>query len=114
MSILVPTTSAPPPARNIANTLREVTAQTYAHLCSTQRRGIALVWEGRDGATPQEVCDELGTDAVKIFITHGALTQLLVTLATIDGIAPNISLPEKMFTFNPDGTITILDEPYHP
>jgi hypothetical protein len=41
-------------------------------------------------------------------------TQAILDIAAVEGITPDLALPEKAFTANEDGTVTILDDPYVP
>ena len=86
--------------------------QTYQQLTTAQKQGIQIVWDNPQGLTPQEVVDGMGDKAVKVFEFHGSLTDLIVELATQDGVTPDIALPKKNFTKNPDGTVTILSSDY--
>lgn len=98
---------------NTLNTIKTTSALSYRQLCEIQKRGIDLVWNNSD-LTPQEILDGLGSDASKIFQYHGALTDYIVSLASIENIQPDIKLPTNAFELNPDGTVTVLDTPYVP
>lgn len=95
-----------------ANRIKEISKQTFRQLVDTQKRGIEMVWENRE-FTPQEVIDALGPYAVQIFQYHGALTELIQQLATIDGINVNLKLPTNEFTVS-NGSITVGTGPYIP
>lgn len=101
------------PAQLAVERIQRITTETWAAMVRAQNDGIAAVWEN-DNCTPQEVCDELGEDAVAIFDYHAALTKLIVTQAAIDGITPPVKLPTHAFTRNPDGTVTVLEGAYEP
>lgn len=111
MSLLKPTQIQLTPAQTAAAQIKSTAAQTYAQLSAIQKRGIQTLWHNPQ-ATPQQVCDALGVDAAKVFAAHGALTDLIVSLATVDGITPDIALPTKKFTVNQNGTITVGTEAY--
>lgn len=101
-------------AEKLANVIADIEGMTrncYGFLSNTQIRGIDLLWNNKN-FMPQEILDELGTDALKIFQFHGLLTELLIQLSAIDGIAPTIKLPNNAWTVNPDGTITVSEDPY--
>lgn len=115
---------APPPDTSLA-ALQERTSTRilnlsragYDQLVRLQREGIQLVWKNRDGLTPQQVCDGLGTKAAKVFAVHAALTDALVAAQTADGIPVNVATPTHAFTVNEDGTVTIgvsLEVPLSP
>lgn len=87
-------------------------AQTYNQLLFIQKQGIDIVWDNPSGLTSQEVCDGLGDKAVKLFEFHGALTEFIAGLASVEGIQPDIKLPTKNFTKNVDGTVTVLESDY--
>lgn len=93
-----------------ANRVREMSRQTFRQLVDTQKRGIEMVWENRQ-FTPQQVIDALGDDAVKVFQYHGALTEFISQLATLDGVDVEIKLPTNEFTIT-DGKITVGEGPY--
>lgn len=107
MSLLDPS-SKDAAARAIQTKLDE----RYRFLCMVQREGIDMVWRSRTGLSPQEICDGLGDTAARVFQFHGILTDALVQVAAAEGIAPDIKYPTNKFTANPDGTVTILEEPY--
>jgi hypothetical protein len=96
----------------VSKRILNMTAQTYNQLVQTQKQGINMVWKNQQGLTPQQVCDSLGENASKVFDFHGILTEVIATIATIDGVEPDISLPTNAFTRNEDGTITVSDQPY--
>lgn len=118
MSLLDVNTFTPPTKEqqlaNTANRIKEISKQTFRQLVDTQRRGIEMVWENRE-FTPQEVIDALGPYAVQVFQYHGALTEFVTQLATLDGINVDIKLPTNEFTINnQNGTITVGTGPYIP
>jgi hypothetical protein len=85
----------------------------YKRLCQIQKQGISRIWH-HPRLSPQQAVDALGGDAVRIFQAHGALTQVIVAVATLDGVEPDLLLPTCEFTMNADGTITVGDRPYQP
>jgi len=116
MSLLDVNTQFTPPTKEqqlagAAARIREISKQTFRQLVDTQKRGIEMVWENRQ-FTPQEVIDALGNDAAKVFLYHGALTELVKELATLDGINVDIKLPTNEFTVSKDGKITVGEGPY--
>jgi hypothetical protein len=101
--------------QNIAkNSIVNISRDIFNYCSRLQKDGIKAVWKNPHGLTPQEVIDALGTDAVKVFAMHAALTQLIVGVAQLDGVQPNISLPTFAFTKHQDGTITVKGTPYIP
>lgn len=98
-------------AELIVGTIRDTTLSTYQQLVITQAEGIKKLWKNPQ-ATPQQLCDAMGTDAAKVFSAHAKLTTLLLELAPMLGRTFVPALPEKNFTVNPDGTVTVLDEPF--
>lgn len=86
----------------------------FTQLVEMQRKSISFVWDHPRGLTPQEVCDALGTEAGNAFHIHGMFTQAILDIAAVEGVTPDILLPDKAFTVNADGTVTVLDEPYVP
>jgi hypothetical protein len=119
MSLLTPINQTPPtPTKEIklkrsVSRIKELSVNSYKTISEIQKQGISLLWEHPE-LTPQEIIDELGENAVKVFQYHGALTEYLVTLATLEGINPDIKLPPNAFTVNQDGTITVSEDPYVP
>lgn len=91
----------------------DFTRQAYETLKRIQKEGIRMGWDNPN-LTPAEAAEALGADAAKIFTFHGILTGALVQIASLDGLAPDISLPTNEFTLNQDGTVTIGEGPYVP
>jgi hypothetical protein len=117
MSLLTPQQPQQPSREqklaNRARMIKAFSAQAYRQICELQQRGIQLLWNDRE-FSPQELIDELGPDAIKIFQYHGGLTSYLVQVAQTDGVAPNVALPTNAFAVE-DGVITVLDDtPYTP
>lgn len=95
-----------------ANEIRVKIMERFRFLCTIQREGIDMVWSSKTGLTPQQVCDSLGTDAGSVFGFHGILSDAIIQAAQAEGFAPDIKYPTNKFTINPDGTVTVLEEPY--
>ena len=85
----------------------------YKRLCQIQKQGASRIWH-HPRLTPQQAVDALGTDAVRIAQAHGALTEVIDSIAALDEVLPDIVLPTHEFTMNPDGTITVGEGPYQP
>jgi hypothetical protein len=85
------------------NTLRQG-KQAYDAMESAYEQGLQRFWKNPH-ATPQEISDALGTDAVEVFRLHGILGAAILAAnpeATITDVATL-----GTFTPNEDGTITI-------
>ncbi|MEY4244836.1 MAG: hypothetical protein RLZZ245_2421 [Verrucomicrobiota bacterium] len=83
----------------------------YRRLCELQKQGINRIWH-HPRLTPQQAVDALGTDAVRIFQAHGALTDAIIAVAALDGVAPDILRPSHNFTAEADGSIIVSEVPY--
>lgn len=94
------------------NQINNIALETFNSLVESQRRGIESVWSNKY-LTPQEVIDALGENAIKIFQFHGALTDLITTIADADGIVVDLKSPSNAFTIDPvSGSITVTEDPY--
>lgn len=92
------------------NTILNVARETYNNLVNVQRNGIDMLWYD-DLLTPQEICDGLGENVIKVFEFHGALTQFVQTLADNAQIEVDLKYPTNSFT-ELSGNIVISDQPY--
>lgn len=98
--------------QNTVNAITHSPAKTFRDLVKIQNMGISMVWNNPN-ATPQEIIDGLGDNAIKVFQFHGALTNFLINISQIDGIDYTPALPSNAFTVNLSaGTITVLEQPY--
>lgn len=97
----------------IASQILNRARQNYHQLCNIQKTGINELWH-HPSLTPQEVCDALGTNAGKLFVAHGILSNAIVEMAATEGVQPDILLPTKAFTVDHDGKVTVGTEPYVP
>jgi len=97
--------------KRTANEIKEISGETFKKLVHTQRRGVDLVWNNPD-ATAQEVIDELGSDAIKVFQFHGALTEYIIGIASADGVTVELKYPTNKFIIDKGGVITVTEEPY--
>ena len=61
---------------------------------------IDILWKN-DKATAQEIIDALGTDALKVFQFHGALTDFVNGIAQLDGSEVTVKYPTNTFTVDP-------------
>lgn len=92
-------------AQLVADELGRQIRSTWARCLSAHKRGMATLWSSLpEGVEPQDVIDELGTDAADVFALSAALAQLI---ATVDADAV-VGVPEGVtVTANPDGTVTL-------
>lgn len=98
----------------ITNRIKNISRETFNQLVETQRQGISVLWENSN-ATPQEIIDALGEDAIKIFQFHGALTDFIKALSELENVEVELKLPTNSFLIDPKtGKITVSDEPYSP
>lgn len=92
-------------AKTKADTLKSMTVGVYNQMASAFNGGALLFWDSQD-ATPQEIADQLGTNASSIFHLHARLGELL---AMVDPESVQLGLSKVgQFTQNEDGTITII------
>jgi hypothetical protein len=95
------------------NYIKGMSKQTFKYLLEVQKNGVRAVWN-QPNLTPQEVIDELGSDALKIFQFHGGLTDYIESVAAVEGIDIKLSYPTNTFTIDQQGKITVTDKPYQP
>lgn len=112
-NIIAPTPSIPQDVKlkRVANQIKNVSMETFNSLINTQRQRIDLLWHDED-LTPQQIIDELGGDALKVFLFHGKLTELILGLAAIDNVDVDLKLPTNAFSVNQVGKITVSSDPY--
>jgi hypothetical protein len=109
------TPTAPTKEQLLAGKIRNIktiTAKAYEELVKIQQEGIEVFWKDRR-LTPQEIATAMGEDAVKVFQFHGFLTDCIKSIATADGIEPEIKLPTNAFEVV-DGNIIVSPHPYTP
>ncbi len=87
-------------ARNIANQVDS----SYRQIVTMYETGLRRFWQNPK-ATPQEIADQLGVRAAKVFSLHGALYQLIKTANPQEALTELSSVGD--FTANEDGSITI-------
>ena len=80
-----------------------------ARNCLTQlttlvNAGTRLVWNNPTGATPQQVCDALGTQAGAVF---AAAQGLALLLEQVTGVLPATTPANWSAVVNADGTVTV-------
>jgi hypothetical protein len=93
-----------------AKRIKEFTRQGYRQILSIQQQGINMMWSD-DDLTPQEIIDSIGAESIKVFQMHGALTDVIKTIASIDGHTPELALPANAFEIV-DGAIVVTQDPY--
>lgn len=100
--------------KRVVNRIENLSKESFNQLIRTQREGIDAVWN-HPRLTPQEVIDELGDKAIKVFQFHGGLTEYIKTIAAIDGVQVELKYPTNAFTIDPKtGKITVTEDPYTP
>lgn len=104
MSILDKEISQESNAVAVAADVLRVFKELYNNMMDQYRHGTNLYWRNSK-ATPQEIADVFGTDAVEVFQNHYALGQLLASLNPEE--VAEINQAVGNFTMNEDGTVTI-------
>lgn len=96
--------------KQAARRLQAIYAQMYDQMHRTFNRGMQLVWNNKQGLTPQEVFDAIGTDSDKALQLAAELKSATEKAAEIEGIDPP-GLPEipNEITVNADGTVIVGD-----
>lgn len=74
-------------------------------LSSLLTQALSVVWENPLDATPQEVVDQFGTDAVSLFTVAGLAAQI-IAVATATSPIPLVPSGYSVVQ-NQDGTVTI-------
>ena len=108
MSILDNNNNPSPPvpvARLAADRLINQTRMTYQQMVQAFNQGAKLFWNNPNGASPQDISSELGTNAKEIFELHYKLGQLIGSVKP-EAIAEGVGIVGN-FTMNEDGTVTI-------
>jgi hypothetical protein len=92
-------------AKTRADSLKAMTVGIYDNMVNTFNQGSLMFWDSQD-ATPQEIANQLGTNASGIFHLHARLGELL---AMVDQESVQLGLSKVgQFTQNEDGTITVI------
>lgn len=106
MSILNQSTlNTQQPAEIAAEKLIQITKHTYLQMINAFNQGSQIFWNNPLGASPQDISNQLGTNAKEIFELHYALGQLINQVKPED-IQDSWSLIGQ-FTMNEDGSVTI-------
>jgi hypothetical protein len=99
----------PPADKMAAERLLRMTKNTFEQMVMSFNEGSQLFWGNRMGATPEEIAEELGTDAAEVFALHGKLGALIAEVKP-EAIAEGLSVVGD-FTMNEDGTVTVIPPP---
>ena len=99
----------PPADVMAAQRLVRMTKNTFDQMVMAFNEGSQLFWGNRMGATPEEIAEELGSDAGEVFYLHARLGEL-ISLVKPEAIAEGLSVVGN-FTVNDDGTVTVLPPP---
>jgi len=99
----------PPADVMAAERLVRMTKNTFEQMVMSFNEGAQLFWGNRMGATPEEIAEELGTDAKEVFYLHARLGEL-IALVKPEAIAEGLGVVGD-FTMNEDGTVTVLPPP---
>lgn len=91
-------------AKSKADYLKSAVINTYDSMRDVFNNGAHTFWASTD-CSPQEIADELGTNASGIFYLHARLGELLY-LIDPDSITPGMSVIGQ-YTNNEDGSIII-------
>jgi hypothetical protein len=95
-------------AKSKANNLKTSVVNTYDSMTSLFNEGASTFWASTD-CTPQEIADQLGTNASGVFYLHARLGDLLY-LVDPSSIVPGLAVVGT-YDNNEDGTITITSVP---
>ena len=95
-------------AKTKADKLKTATVNTYRNMLSTFIDGAENFWNSQD-ATPQEIADQLGTEASGVFYLHARLGEVLA-LVDPTTVSETLSIVGE-FTQNGDGTVTVIPPP---
>lgn len=105
MSILDNPTPINNHAKIAADQLRMTAFHTFQVMNRAFNEGAKTFWNNPN-ATPEEISNQLGTDAKEIFQLHYALGQLIGSIKP-ENISDTLNIIGQ-FTMNEDGTVTIL------
>lgn len=107
MSFLL-TNNQTPPAQQVARRLKDNARSLYAQMVRAFNDGAKNFW-ANSTATPTEIAEALGADAVDVFSLHAKLGALI---AQVDpaAVAPGAALVGQ-FEYNADGSVTITPPP---
>lgn len=95
----------PPAAQRTALELLRSTKQTFELMTMAFNRGSRQFWNNENGATPQEIADELGVSAREVFQLHAKLGQLIAEIKP-ESIQEGLSCIGNI-VYNEDGTVQV-------
>lgn len=96
----------PDPAKEAAIDLIRTTQHTFMMMTHAFNEGSKRFWSNSNGATPQQIADELGTDAAEVFQLHSKLGALLGEVDPTS-VTDGLSVVGN-FTMNEDGSVTVI------
>lgn len=96
----------PPADKMAARRLLMMTKHTFENMVSSFNEGSRVFWSNGMGATPEEIAEELGTDAKEVFYLHARLGEL-IALVKPEAITEGLSVVGQ-FTMNEDGSVTVI------
>lgn len=92
-------------AKSKADHLKSAVVNTYESICGIFNDGAQTFWASTD-CSPQQIADELGTNASGIFYLHARLGELLYSIDP-DSVTPGMSVVGQ-YSNNEDGSITVV------
>lgn len=95
-------------AKSRADSLKTTTVNIYDAMTAAFNEGAYNFWATQD-CSPQDIANELGTNASGIFYLHARLGEL-IALVDPSTIAPGLSVVGT-YTNNPDGSIIVTSVP---
>lgn len=95
------------PAQNAANNMRNQARDLFGAMVNVFNSGSQEFWNNSN-ATPEEIANELGSDAKEIFELHSKLGQLIASVKPLV-IEEGLSLVGN-FTLNDNGTVSIITQ----
>lgn len=94
------------PAKIAADQLIRQAKSTFKNLVQVFNQGSSIFWNNSMGASPQDIANELGSNAKEIFELHYKLGQLIASVKPEAVIHGNNLVGN--FTINDDGTVTVI------
>lgn len=94
-------------AQNAANNMRNQARDLFGAMVNVFNSGSQEFWNNSN-ATPEEIANELGSDAKEIFELHSKLGQLIASVKPL-AIEEGLSLVGN-FTLNDNGTVSIITQ----
>ena len=94
------------PAKIAASQLIRQAQSTYRNMVQVFNQGSKIFWNNSLGASPEDIANELGTDAKEVFELHYKLGQLIASVKP-EAISEGVALVGN-FTMNEDGTVTVI------